>query len=420
MKKEASRRGVAFPLIVLGMLVVIPLLVVLFQMNREFTGQVAHVDEVIRCRAIAMSVFLTVQARIRETPYSKRFFTPKPFSEFMGDFQGGDYELFVSDTPGKPMQADIYVSVTFRRVTRLFFWRVRIETTVLDAVGRLMPILFTSLDPSRFGNGSPNSTADSYVNQILADRKNNRKIAAEKVAQIKPLGNLDPILDILQVPEKSPAANDADPAAATIGPVPPLPEPPKVPISSVIFKEDFEGLSDGQYPPGWTYVNNYGTGNVSSEKAAGGQRSMKFNSDATTTIQSKIPIDVGSPPPDHLIIEMDVCVQNPGTSCCAFGWMPVTNNSIFFRGDDQSISFVEAPEQFRSIRPFVAGKWYHLKIDFNSIDRKTDVSIDGQPAGPGLPYSSSAPDHFMIGTAHNKIGNGNQTSYFDNIEIRGE
>ncbi len=417
-KTRFWKRGIAFPLIVLGILVVLPLLVVLFTMNREFTGQVAHVDEVIRCRSIALSAFLTVQARIREKPYSKRFFTPKPFSEFMGNFQGGDYELFVIDTPGKPMQADIYVAVSFRRVSRLFFWRVRIETTLLDAVGRLIPIIFTSLDPSRFGNGSPNSTADAFVNQILADRRTNRKTSADKTAQIKPLGSLNPILDILQVPEKSPAADDPDPAAATIGPIPPLSDPPKVPVSSIIFSEDFEGQTEGQTPPGWQTLMTYGKGKVSSEKAAGGSRSMKFDS----ACGAKIPINVGTPPPKHIVVEVDVFVVNPKSSC-ALGFIPDKNNAIYFRGFNQSISFIKDSNQYVPLQTFSPGQWYRVKMDMDSEGRKTDVFVNGQLLGSGLPFNPATPTDFMLGTAEIVTTSGppvDQIAYYDNIEIRGE
>jgi len=414
-----SKDGIAFPLIVLGLLIVIPLFMALYSMNREYSGQVAHVDEVIRCRAIAASVFNTVQARIRENPYSKRFFAPQPFSENRNDFLGGEYELFIIDTPQKTMQADIYVLVTFRRVSRLYFWRILIETTILDAIGRLYPVIFTTLDPKVHGNGSPNSSANSFINQILEDRKRNRKTASDKAVQIKPKGTLSPIIDILQVPDPAPANNDLDPAAGTIGNIPALPMPPKIPVSSVIFHEDFEGLTVGQFPPGWDYIYNLGTGNVSSERAAGGKNSIKFTSGTTETIQGKISINVGTPPPDHLIFEADVYVSSPKTSG-GMGFMPVSNNGIFFRGDDQTISFVEAPGQFRSLQPLQAGKWIRVRMDMNSVDRKTDVYADEQLIGAGLPYSSSVPDNFFVGTAHTAGGSGNQTVFFDNIEIRGE
>lgn len=405
------------PLIILGIVVMLPLMMVIYSMSREYAGQISHVDEEIRCRSIALSVFSTVQARIREKPYSKRFFAPSAFREYVQKFQGGEYELFVIDTPGKPLQADIYITSTYKRVRRLFFWRILIENTILDAVGKVYNVIYGNLDPMAYGNGGPNSTADSYINQILQERKSNRKRAAEKTAMIKPQTSFVPIANILNIPDTGRIEDSPDIAADTIGVIPALPTPPAPPLETEIFSEDFESRPLGQHPPEWGYVMQVGQAAVTSDNVAGGQQAIRYYSAATNeTIQSRININVGDDV-TCIVAEYDVYVEKPVTSA-GFSFYPISNNGIMLRGDDMTVSFVQSAGNFIPVAPFQAGRWYRIRMDIDIELGKTSIYVDGALKNANLPANSSRPTSFIMGNAHAYNGTTDNIVYFDNVTIR--
>lgn len=406
------------PMIVLGIALMLPLMLMIFSMSREYAGQVAHVDEIIRCRSIAMSVFSKVQAKIREKPYSQRFFAGSAFREYISDFHGGEYELFVVDTPNKPMQADIYVIATYRRVRKLFFWRILIEATILDAVGKIIQILHANLDPMQFGNGSPASSANDYINGILDERRANRKKAAEKAAIIKPQASLTDIAAVLEIPDPDQIENSTDPAAASMNDVPAVPPPPGLPITVVVFNEDFENLPGDQIPGEWA-VHGAGTADISSEVAAAGQKSLKiYVPQSSQTMKYKVDFQVDGEP-DRIIIQMDIFVKD-ATSGAGFSWFPISSNAVLMHGKNGTAYFVKASEQVEQIQNFQVGRWYNTKMEIDRKNGKTSIYLDGQSAYSISFANMQIPNHLYFGSADYVVGGNNQTVCFDNIQVLAE
>ena len=145
MRNRFIKAGMLLPLILFASVSIVFLVMFVHYMSSGYNNQVAHVDESIRCQAIAESAFSTMQARVRDKPYSMRFFAGKGFRESGIRKLDGDYDLFVVDTPGKDNQADVYVEARYQRARKFLFWRMLFETSILDATGKSFPLLFTPL-----------------------------------------------------------------------------------------------------------------------------------------------------------------------------------------------------------------------------------------------------------------------------------
>ena len=218
------RQGFFLPLLIFGIMAGIFMVVSLLSLGSSYSSQVIHVDEGSRCLMIAEAQLALVVARIREKPYSQRFFAGTPYEELDGSCLGGSFDLFVEDSPAPARdQADIYVRPTFNRARRLFFWRVKHEETLLDAAGRLLPVLFTALDSGRFPTPSSSPFA-AEIRDLLAKRRANEGPATAKGAALLPLDLPETLANLKALP--------AGPAPGLLLP-PPGQVPPLPPVSPV-------------------------------------------------------------------------------------------------------------------------------------------------------------------------------------------
>lgn len=427
------------PMIILGIVVVLPLMIALYTMGQEYAGQVAHVDEVIRCRSIALSVFNTLQARIRERPYSERVFANSPYREYERNFQGGEYELFVIDAPGKPMQADIYILVNYRRVRKLFFWRILIESSILDAIGKIIQIIYTNPDYAVYGNGEPASSANDYINTILRERKNNRKAAAAKSVLIKPKGSLSEIADILDMPDSSRIDDSIDPAASLITDVPPLEPPPKFSKTVEVFAEDFESAPIGPFtfPSGWeTEPEGNGNTHITAEKTAGGLKAIKFSTPMPTVPQSvhhaaMVTLSIEGEP-ERIVLEADICVKD-ATSGASMGLL--SNPLDYFKGtsvngvNQTAYAMYTTPGsdmKYGAVENVQNDRWYNYRQVLDHVNGKTELYVDGRLISSEQFPHSNKPAQLKFGTSRVMLNPGTgqaesgQVVYYDNIKITAE
>ncbi len=232
------RRGFFLPLVILGVLSMVFLITFVNSLGSSFTHQVQHVDEVSRTYVIGEAVFAQVTARIREKPYSQRFFAGVAYEEYERKILGGDYDLFIEDAreDGKLLKniADIYVRARYGNVKRLYFWRVRVEDSLLDAAGKMYFLLFANLDPEKFPKPGASPFADQ-IKEILAKRKANSPVSGVKGAAVLGANSVPQILDILK--GNPPGQTSSVPAPLPSAPLPnvgaALPPAPSDPLPSV-------------------------------------------------------------------------------------------------------------------------------------------------------------------------------------------
>ncbi len=286
-----GRKGAIFPLLLLGLLSLAFLMAFLHFMGQEYAGQVSHAQEYLVVQAIGQSVFSQVLARIRNKPYAERFFHPQPFLANQEKLFGGNFDLFVVDTPGKPNQVDIYVNASYQQARRLFFWRVLIEHSILDAAGKVFPIIFSTFDSEKFPAGGTDSPFAAHIDQILTKRSQNKVPAGEKSAALATSTSLKNDLDILDGPSGEKVIDFVDPGAV---PPPPSPTSPPVPPTGPLTQIFDDGFSDtplGGYPAGWQNLVPGISGKIAQTDS--GEKYLEMTAKPGWTRCDIIPVNLG-------------------------------------------------------------------------------------------------------------------------------
>lgn len=225
-RRRSPRQGFLFPLAVLAALSLAFLVVYILQMSSGYSTQVQHVNETGRALALAESVLAKVLGRLREAPFSQRFFSPTPFAETGVEMHGGTYDLFVADTPGRVDTFDVFVRVSFGRVRPLYVWRVQHQRSILNAAGKMSQILFDDLGNIPVPTAVPSSPLAEVENR-LAQRAANATRAAELAAILAPVTTAADSLSVL-------GGNPGGSPIPTLEPPTPLPPPPApAPVSPV-------------------------------------------------------------------------------------------------------------------------------------------------------------------------------------------
>ncbi len=381
---KRAQAGFVLPLVILGLISLFLLVTVLSNMSSEYSNQVAHGDEVNRCRLIAESAYSIVLAKVRERPWGQRFFSPR-FEEFGTQLYGGEYDLYIEDTPGKSNQADVYVRATFRRTKRLLFWRFVFEDTVLDAVGKMYPLLFTSFDVSRFPDKVQGSPFLEEIENIIEERKRNNGPAKSKAQEIRNHSSLKEVLGILTIPPSDKVDENVDPA-----PVPPVPsiKPPEKPVPKLVYQNDFESMTPGTRPPGWSiWFDGHDQENrsgVSTEVSAGGSRADKLSGSGCFKRVEALGAGLDFSRP--VTVEADICcpeVNGLKGGMIGFGVkLPfdfAIKNAVSFDRDG-NIGFY-GKNGFTRFCPYTPGRFYKVRIEVDFESETADVFIDGAKVG---------------------------------------
>ncbi|NCB39802.1 MAG: hypothetical protein EOM80_13640 [Erysipelotrichia bacterium] len=403
LSKTFKASGFIFPLVVLGILAVAMFVVFVHSMGSAYSDQVAHVDEFSRCLAIAESGYNRVLAMIRNKPYRSRFFAKAPYRELNVPLFGGSYNLYVVDAPGHPWEADIYIEGIFQRCHRLFFWRVKFENSLLDAVGRIYPLLFTPRDAGEFPNTNDGSPLASVVDDLIATRKNNSAAVAAKAALIQPLTDTRDIIKILDGPTQIVVAPDLAHGSPVIPSASPL-TPPPVAAPTVILRETFDNIPEySSNPiPGFTFIRKGARylGAHTEHDPPSPPKCYILGSEKEATIMI-MPLTVEN----RLIFEFDYMIEvapSEVTSspegivgfCDATGNFSDARNSVVFRTNGSI--------QFNGISPRVIGtwedeKWVSVKVDLKLDDQTADVFVNGSTILNKTPIHSLANvTHFGI------------------------
>gem|GEM_PF-6070141 len=272
MIKRTARSAFILPLTILALLSVAFVVMFVHFMSSGYSSQVVHYDEFVRCYTIANSAYAGVLAKIRDKPWSERFFVSKPFTLLREPLFDGEYDLYVENTPNKPVnsnQADIYIKAKYRRVQKLFFWRFQYDSSILDAAGKAYPSIFTLLDTKDFPVTKGNSPSQ-YIEQILITRAANKEAAADTAKMTQSLDQLKDVLSLANYSNDNTknVPNASDPTvvsvvALTTLPTPPLPPPlPEgvVNLSKGILDPTGTGWNGGSSAGGTSTGTGTGTG----------------------------------------------------------------------------------------------------------------------------------------------------------------
>jgi len=399
------------PLVVLGVVGMITLIEVLHDMGSGYSDQVRHVDEGLRCRSLAESVCAMVAARIREQPFHKRFYAGKPFVAWDVALMDGRYDLLVADVPPPRVgQTDVYVQATFGRVKRLYVWRLEYANSILDAAGRLHPILFTVLDKPLPTNPTTSPYAP-LIEDLITKRKNNDRPAKEKTLQIQ---NVTRIEDVIKVID-----GDATGVVPATDPVPVPPPPatgpavPPPPPETIIYQEDFESTAVGAHPSSLFvfYAGNpsrCGVVDPSVEPLAR-SRAYRMVSGASFARVEGIRQGVGT----RLVYQFDMALikAGPGPIIGLIAWPRaegVKYNMLGFNSD-RTFHFSDSMSDStynQRIGSWETGVWHTYRVELDMEGKTAKVLIDGAVKAESLSIrsldSSQGPlDGFNFDGGHN-------------------
>jgi len=118
--KSETNRGFILPLAIFAALAVASFIMTVTMMSRESRNQMIHMNKEQNAFLIAYSAYSKVLAKISINPWSDRYYKKGYPTENQIKLFGAEYDCYVTDSPGKPNQADIYVRVKLGELIRLY------------------------------------------------------------------------------------------------------------------------------------------------------------------------------------------------------------------------------------------------------------------------------------------------------------
>ncbi|RCK80324.1 MAG: hypothetical protein OZSIB_3506 [Candidatus Ozemobacter sibiricus] len=218
MKRGRSTHGVAFPVVLVLIIVVAGFIISLSSLQQGLKSQVYHSSNHQWSFLLAYSAMSKVLAQIHSSSWAHRPFAARPYRESGVPLQGGTYDLFVENTPGRDFQADIYVKTTLTGVSRLYFWRITYNDDLLDVSNRIIVEFFKTGEPRDFPTAAGPSDFSKMVDDLLAERARNQKPSDELAVQLAPLSDPKAVLAALKgrTPETFTKSWPTDPTEATL------------------------------------------------------------------------------------------------------------------------------------------------------------------------------------------------------------
>ncbi|NLI77719.1 MAG: hypothetical protein GX442_14955 [Candidatus Riflebacteria bacterium] len=234
MTRRMPARGVALPITLLALILVIGLVVSVSTMNQGLKSQIFHSSNHQWSFLLAYSAMAKVLAKIHTVSWGQRPFAAKPYREFQVPLQGGVYDLFVENTPGHDYQADIYVKTTLTGVSRLYFWRITFNDDLLDVSNRIVVEFFKSGDPADFPTSAGPSKFSKTVDDMLAERAGNQKKADDLASELAPLTTAGQVLGKIKGRQPVPFTKSypANPGETAMAGRPAVPFPAVAPPSA--------------------------------------------------------------------------------------------------------------------------------------------------------------------------------------------
>lgn len=163
-------------------------------MNQGHRAGLNHLNLHQHMFNVAFSGYSSVLSKIHAKAWNDRIFKTSPYIQNSVALADAIYDLYVTNTPGKEYQLDLYVRVVFQKTTQVFFWRLLYVDDILDTTGRLYPLVFLDVEAKYFPGGG--SSLDAFMNDILQKRRLN---LAQSISVAKTLGTLNKVNDVATV-----------------------------------------------------------------------------------------------------------------------------------------------------------------------------------------------------------------------------
>ena len=182
------------PLSLFAIIAVLGLVTTMTGLNQGVRTQVYRTNNQQLSFLIAYSAFSRVCAKIHTFSWASRPFLKEPYIENKVALQDGFYDLFAENTAGKDFQADIYVRTTLAGITRMFFWRIRVNEDLLDISNNIITEMYATADPEDFPVFSGPRPIAGKVNDLLAKRAANQKKSDHTASELVKMADPESIL----------------------------------------------------------------------------------------------------------------------------------------------------------------------------------------------------------------------------------
>ncbi|MBF0410151.1 MAG: hypothetical protein HQM10_22595 [Candidatus Riflebacteria bacterium] len=190
------KKGLAIPLVLLAVIIAAGFIIVISSLNQGLRTQVAHSNKNQASFLLAYSVFSRVLAKIHADTWVNRPFAAAAYRENAVSFQGGKYDLYVVNTPGKNFQADIYILTTLAESSQLFFWRIRYNDDLLDISNKILVDFYKETPANAFPTNGSSYLADE-IDQLMTKRAANQKNADDFASKVSKVNNPASVLNII-------------------------------------------------------------------------------------------------------------------------------------------------------------------------------------------------------------------------------
>lgn len=191
------RRGIALPMVILLVVVLFAGGMTISYLLQGVQKQMRYADATLRVQYIAESGMNLLLARMLAKPWSQRWFATAPDSQADIRYEGGSYDYFLHDTPGRNNSADLWIRSTFGDTRRNYFWRIVYDHGLLSGMALGVPITRIELpDDQAPTPGTANlDQFTALVESHLQTRKVNREPAAALAQIVKAHTSPDRVLD---------------------------------------------------------------------------------------------------------------------------------------------------------------------------------------------------------------------------------
>lgn len=192
-----NKRGIAFPILILAMIVIAGFVVSLSSLDTGLKNQVFRANNDRLSFLIAYSALSRVLAKVHSFSWVNRPFAAEPYIEKQVALRGGSYDLLVEDTYGKQLQADVYIRTHLGGKSRMYFWRTQFNDDLLEISNRVIIKAFKAGDAKDFPKKNGLRPFAKVIEDLLNKRANNQEKSDSLADVIARATDVDEIINIV-------------------------------------------------------------------------------------------------------------------------------------------------------------------------------------------------------------------------------
>ena len=192
------------------------------------------------------------------------------------------------------------------------------------------------------------------------------------------------------------------------------PAPAYAALTSIV-DENFNAMTTGSFPAGWTLENGAG-GTVTVENVpSSSDKSMRLNDTSTSN-----PLHVSkwfTAPAGLITVEFDIRPSQTSTFIAA-GYLLSANgqraNTVYFENTVNEIRAWNGSTA-ETVQTYTANTWYHMKYVIDTFTKKYDVYVDGVLKKQNLAFhgTPTAVSKILFFTGTGQTG----SVYVDNVKV---